>query len=165
VKIIIIPNPKFIFLTKIWFYANYFMFIMNFFSFQGHNGVVWDLDVSFDTAHLVTTSGDNSLRMWDVQTGKNIYDMPCQGVARAVSFSYSGNLIAFTTTKMTKTPGFVYVVDKRVPEHFIDSTTVAMSAQLETNTAFGVVWSHLDDTLVTGWSVSILGLELGDVLT
>lgn len=34
-------------------------------TYEGHNGVVWDLDMSWDTKRMVTASGDNSIKVND----------------------------------------------------------------------------------------------------
>ena len=39
-------------------------------SFMGHQGVVWCLDVNWETTRFLTGAGDNSLRLWDVSNGK-----------------------------------------------------------------------------------------------
>lgn len=38
-------------------------------TFNGHNGSVWCIDVNWDTTRLLSGSGDNTLRVWDCQTG------------------------------------------------------------------------------------------------
>lgn len=32
-------------------------------TYDGHNGVIWDLDVSWDTKHLCSASGDDSIKV------------------------------------------------------------------------------------------------------
>ena len=39
-------------------------------TFNGHNGSVWCIDVNWDTTRFLSGSGDNTLRVWDCQTGK-----------------------------------------------------------------------------------------------
>ena len=38
-------------------------------TFNGHNGSVWCIDVNWDTTRLLSGSGDNTLRVWDCETG------------------------------------------------------------------------------------------------
>ena len=38
---------------------------------QGHNGVVWCIDVDWKTEKAITGGGDMTVRLWDVETGKN----------------------------------------------------------------------------------------------
>ena len=38
---------------------------------NSHGGAVWCLDVDWETANFLSGSADNSVRIWDVDTGKN----------------------------------------------------------------------------------------------
>ncbi len=38
--------------------------------FRGHNGVIWNLDITDDSKILISVSGDMSIIKWDVLTGK-----------------------------------------------------------------------------------------------
>ena len=38
-------------------------------TFIGHQGVVWCLDVDWTTTHLISGSGDATIRLWDVSNG------------------------------------------------------------------------------------------------
>ncbi|XP_017764904.1 PREDICTED: eukaryotic translation initiation factor 3 subunit I isoform X2 [Eufriesea mexicana] len=38
-------------------------------TFNGHMGSVWCIDVNWDTTRFLSGSGDNTLRIWDCQTG------------------------------------------------------------------------------------------------
>lgn len=42
-------------------------------SFNGHNGSVWCIDVNWDTTRFLSGSGDNTLRVWDCQTGLHFF--------------------------------------------------------------------------------------------
>lgn len=38
-------------------------------TFNGHAGAVWTLDVDWQTIHFMSGAADNSLRIWDIETG------------------------------------------------------------------------------------------------
>ena len=38
---------------------------------NSHGGAVWCLDVDWETTNFLSGSADNSVRIWDVDTGKN----------------------------------------------------------------------------------------------
>ncbi len=56
-------------------------------TFDGHNGSVWCVDVSFHTTRLLTGASDTHAKLWDVQTGKELFTFPHKSVVRSVAFS------------------------------------------------------------------------------
>jgi len=88
-------------------------------SYNGHNGTVWTIDVNWDTTAFVSASADSSVRVWDVQTGreKTIYSLetPC----RCCAFSYDGNMILYTNDDLMGKPCEMYLADIRMRRMFI----------------------------------------------
>lgn len=66
---------------------------------KGHNGVVWCVDIDWESKKIVTGSGDFSARLWDCETGKSEEEWKYMSSAKHCSFSYSGNLVCITTSK------------------------------------------------------------------
>ena len=48
-------------------------------TYDGHTGAVWGCDVTDDSQFLVTASADMSVKIWEVSTGRCLYDMPQEG--------------------------------------------------------------------------------------
>ncbi|BHF84101.1 Eukaryotic translation initiation factor 3 subunit I [Sparganum proliferum] len=38
-------------------------------TFEGHQGVIWCIDVDYTSSRLVSGSGDSTLKLWDVSCG------------------------------------------------------------------------------------------------
>ena len=68
-------------------------------TYDGHCGAVWCLDPKWDTTHLVTGAADNTVRLWDIQTGKEISKIDTKSAVRTANFSYSGNMVRITRTR------------------------------------------------------------------
>uniref|UniRef100_A0A0M3HT81 Eukaryotic translation initiation factor 3 subunit I n=1 Tax=Ascaris lumbricoides TaxID=6252 RepID=A0A0M3HT81_ASCLU len=118
-------------------------------TYDGHNGVIWDIDVSWDTRNLCSASGDSSVKLWDCEHGKSLGTINTPTVARSISISYSGNLLAFTTIKMTHNMATLYVYDIRDSAQIEGESLPALKHTL-VNQANACVWTHLDDTLCIG---------------
>ncbi|MFH4974879.1 hypothetical protein AB6A40_001588 [Gnathostoma spinigerum] len=118
-------------------------------TYDGHGGVIWDIDVTWDTARLCSASGDDFVKVWDCETGVEIHSVPTPTVARSISCSFSGNLIAFTTIKMTQNMASLCVYDVRDPDQMSGKSSPVYRQTLE-HQANSCVWTHLDDTVCTG---------------
>ncbi|TYH84808.1 hypothetical protein ES332_D02G221000v1 [Gossypium tomentosum] len=53
-------------------------------TYRGHNGAVWSCDVSRDSMRLITGSADQTVKLWNVQTGAQLYTFNFGSPARAV---------------------------------------------------------------------------------
>lgn len=80
-------------------------------TYQGHNGAVRDIDITYNSERVVTASADNSAILWSADTGKKLYQWHFQSPARAVCFSPGDNLIAVATTKLMGQPSNIYIFD------------------------------------------------------
>jgi len=56
-------------------------------TYNGHNGAVWSLDVNDSTSILVSGSADMSVKLWDVETGKELCHIPHKAPVRWVEFA------------------------------------------------------------------------------
>ncbi|KAG4140522.1 hypothetical protein ERO13_D06G023250v2 [Gossypium hirsutum] len=53
-------------------------------TYRGHNGAVWSCDVSRDSMRLITGSADQTVKLWNVQTGAQLCTFNFGSPARAV---------------------------------------------------------------------------------
>ncbi|KAH7711382.1 eukaryotic initiation factor protein 3.I [Aphelenchoides avenae] len=119
-------------------------------TYDGHVGVVWDIDITWDTQHMVSASGDNTMKVWDIETGTTVATRNLPTVVRSISYSYSGNLVAFSTTKIAMNPANFYVIDQRDPSHISgENPHHVLKSPLETQSD-SCVFSHLDDQIIIG---------------
>ncbi|KAE9553075.1 hypothetical protein FO519_003708 [Halicephalobus sp. NKZ332] len=116
-------------------------------TYDGHNGAIWDVDVSWDSGHLVSSAADNTMKVWDVETGRSLFTVPCKTVCRSVALSFSGNLIALTTTKIAMEKETLRVVDMRDREQMVGQGHV-MHQTLDSQST--CIFSHLDDRVLLG---------------
>jgi translation initiation factor 3 subunit I len=56
-------------------------------TYNGHNGSISSCDVNFDTTILITGSGDSLVKLWDVETGKELYNLPHKAPVKTVEFA------------------------------------------------------------------------------
>lgn len=113
-------------------------------------GVIWDLDVDFSTTS-VAAGGSEKLYIWDAETGKTVHQVDTQNSARCCAFSYSGQLVLYTTDSTMKLAPKICVVDLRDPDQLAtpsDAGYYFEESSLEKPSA--VLWGPLDKTFITG---------------
>lgn len=117
-------------------------------TYDGHCGAVWCLDPKWDTTHLVSGAADNTCRLWDIQTGKQISIIDTKSAVRTCNFSYSGNMVAFTTDKQMGYPCEIHVVDART--FSTEQSVFKIPIPTTGPKVSSMIWSGLDDLLLTG---------------
>ncbi|KAK3006326.1 hypothetical protein RJ639_015935 [Escallonia herrerae] len=73
-------------------------------TFRGHNGAVWCCDVSRDSTRLITGSADQTAKLWDVQTGTQLFSFNFDSPARAVDLSVGDKLATGESVLTIKGP-------------------------------------------------------------
>ncbi|XP_061715620.1 eukaryotic translation initiation factor 3 subunit I [Cydia pomonella] len=119
-------------------------------TFNGHGGVVWCLDVDWQTVNLITGGGDSSCRLWDLETGKNIATVKTNSSVRTCNFSFSANEAAYTTDKAMGHPCEVFVIDTRTVDDSISSASPILKWEITDSKVTSMVWGTLDETIITG---------------
>ncbi|CAF1637323.1 unnamed protein product, partial [Adineta ricciae] len=118
-------------------------------SYNGHNGSVWTIDVNWDTTAFVSASADSTVRLWDVQTGRERNIFKLEAPSRCCAFSYDGNRILYTNDDVMGKPCEMYVVDIRArPSEGASARINITQKQLRKVTSS--LWGTLDEFIVTG---------------
>ncbi|KAE8687281.1 Eukaryotic translation initiation factor 3 subunit I [Hibiscus syriacus] len=73
-------------------------------TYRGHNGAVWTCDVSRDSMRLLTGSADQTAKLWNVQTGTQLYTFNFGSPARSVEFSVGDKLASEESVLVIKGP-------------------------------------------------------------
>jgi len=64
--------------------------------FKGHQNTIWTLAVSPDGKTVITGGEDKTLRVWDVATGREIWQFTAQGIFSCVRFANEGKIAIAT---------------------------------------------------------------------
>jgi len=117
-------------------------------TYDGHCGAVWCLDPKWDNTHLVSGAADNSVRLWDVQTGKQVNIIETKSAVRTCNFSYSGNMVCYTTDKQMGYPCEINIVDARnfTGENPIAKIPIPTGGPKVTS----MIWNKQEEFLLTG---------------
>jgi len=120
-------------------------------TFKGHNGAVWSIDVSWDSAKFMSGAADNTCKIWDCSTGKCLDTFKTETAVRSTGFSYSGNMVMFTTDQAMGRPCECFIYDQRDGAQMssqkpFQRITIPKSRSKIT----AGVWGALDEYLIFG---------------
>lgn len=115
-------------------------------SFVGHNGAVWCVDCNWDSTTVMTGAADNSVKLWDLETGKERSSITTRTAVRTCAWSYSGNEIFYTTDKAMGYPCTLVVADVRAPPE----DEPAMKIDVTNSKITAAVWGPLSRYVVAG---------------
>jgi translation initiation factor 3 subunit I len=114
-------------------------------TYNGHNGAVWCIDVNVDSTQVLTGAGDDTVKLWDCELGKEVRNWNTASAVRTCAFTHLGDLIMFTTDERSATPCELFVYDLRANEDPI--TVIPMETNRKVTAA---LWGPLDQFIVTG---------------
>ncbi|KAJ3367088.1 hypothetical protein AMAG_01945 [Allomyces macrogynus ATCC 38327] len=80
-------------------------------SYDGHTGVVWDIDVDANTTRTMSGSADSSARLWDARSGKCLYTWTTASPVRSVAFTPEADLALIVTDKKMGQPCTAIIVE------------------------------------------------------
>ncbi|KRY59254.1 Eukaryotic translation initiation factor 3 subunit I [Trichinella britovi] len=117
--------------------------------YEGHNGVVWCVDLTWNTRFMVTGGGDNQCLLWDVETGDVVQRFVSPTTVRTVGFSFSGSLFFYTNDPGTNEDAALSIFDGR-DENQMEGKKPGIVYRLNGKKATSGLWAHLDDTVLLG---------------
>lgn len=80
-------------------------------TYEGHNGAVWTCEISMDSQRLITSSADQTVRFWELPTGKELHVIKMNEPCRACALSVGEKMLAFTTDSFMGVPPQIHIVD------------------------------------------------------
>ncbi|BBG94638.1 Transducin/WD40 repeat-like superfamily protein [Prunus dulcis] len=135
-------------------------------TYRGHNGAVWCCDVSRDSARLITGSADQTAKLWNVQTGQQLFTFNFDSPARAVDLSVGDRLAVITTDPFMELSSAIHV--KRIANDPADqvgeSALILKGPQGRINRA---VWGPLNRTIISAGEDAVIRIwdsETGKLL-
>ncbi|XP_054772785.1 eukaryotic translation initiation factor 3 subunit I-like [Lytechinus pictus] len=118
-------------------------------TFNGHGGAVWCIDVDWDSRKAITGSADNTMRMWDIKTGKCTVELEYKSAVRTCGFSYSSNYFFTTTDRTMGQTSDLCVYDERDPDQ-IENNNPFMRIPMDTSKITSAIWTFQDTAILTG---------------
>ncbi|XVE59113.1 hypothetical protein DITRI_Ditri05aG0019200 [Diplodiscus trichospermus] len=135
-------------------------------TYRGHNGAVWSCDVSRDSMRLITGSADQTVKLWNVQTGAQLYTFNFGSPARSVDFAVGDKLAVITTDPFMDLTSAIHVkrIARDPTEQTEESVLVIKGPQGRINRA---IWGPLNRTIISAGEDAVVRIwdsETGKLL-
>eukprot|EP01116_Phalansterium_solitarium_P007944 TRINITY_DN2101_c0_g1_i1.p1 TRINITY_DN2101_c0_g1~~TRINITY_DN2101_c0_g1_i1.p1 ORF type:complete len:350 (+),score=38.96 TRINITY_DN2101_c0_g1_i1:49-1050(+) len=80
-------------------------------TYNGHTGAVWAVDVDRKTQYVISGAADNTARLWDAQTGKELFRWAHTTPIRSVEFAYGDKQFLTVTDAVLQKIATIYVYE------------------------------------------------------
>ncbi|KAG2483807.1 hypothetical protein HYH03_017330 [Edaphochlamys debaryana] len=117
-------------------------------TYEGHNGAIWTCDITWDSDRLITGSADQTVRIWDLPTGKELCQFRHREPCRAVKLSAGERFLAVTSDAFMESQPAVHIYN--FAENIEDqSTEPALTWNVPKGRCTRVFWTDCNRKLIT----------------
>jgi len=129
-------------------------------TYNGHNGAVWSLDVNYDSTLLLTASADMSTKLWDAETGKELFNISCKAPVRWVEFAEGDRQFLMLTDQVMGQNSTVHIHNISADGKLSGNPTEIVVPGVKLTQA---VWGPMGKTIIT--SAEDGGIRVFDPIT
>lgn len=136
-------------------------------TYEGHNGAVWTCDISMDSSRLITASADQTLRIWDLPTGKELFQVKVNEPCRACALSVGEKMLAFTTDSFMGVAPQIHILDVDLHADEITTGKPRLTIDAPKGRVTRVGWADCNRVLLTSHDGGFLrrwDAETGDLI-
>ncbi|ORX40835.1 WD40-repeat-containing domain protein [Kockovaella imperatae] len=121
-------------------------------TFNGHNGTVWTVAVDSQSRYLVTGSADNTMRLWDVQTGKCLKVWEFLTAVKRVAWSEDDSMILSITEQRQGQQSMlrIYSINREDPTNQSNTPINEINISTYGPKATVALFAPLSDVIITG---------------
>ncbi|KAH7407828.1 eukaryotic translation initiation factor 3 subunit I [Cadophora sp. MPI-SDFR-AT-0126] len=136
-------------------------------TYHGHQGALWTVDVDPTSTVIASGAADNTVRLWDIRTGKCLKVWNFDTAVKRVEFNEDGSQLLAVTEKRMGFLGTIVVLNIKVDVEAEQSDEKAMVITCEESKATVAGWSYLSKYIIAGHedgSVSQYDAKTGEQL-
>ncbi|MCJ1362883.1 translation initiation factor eIF3 subunit [Acarospora aff. strigata] len=119
-------------------------------TYHGHQGALWTLDVDPSTTLLATGAADNTVRLWDVKSGRCVKVWEFPTAVKRVEFSEDGTQLLAVTEKRMGYLGTIVVFDVKLDVDAEQTDERSLTITCEESKATVAGWSYMSKYIIAG---------------
>lgn len=119
-------------------------------TYHGHQGALWTVDVDPTSTVIASGAADNTVRLWDIRSGKCLKVWNFDTAVKRVEFNEDGSQLLAVTEKRMGFLGTIVVLDIKVDVEAEQSDEKAMVITCEESKATVAGWSYLSKYIIAG---------------
>lgn len=119
-------------------------------TYHGHQGALWTVDVDPTTTLLATGGADNTIRLWEVRSGRLLKTWEFPTAIKRVEFSPDGRQLLGVTEKRSGHLGTIVVFDVDPDPEAPQTDEHSMRIVCDESKATVAGWSYLAKYIIAG---------------
>ncbi|KAK6906243.1 eukaryotic translation initiation factor 3 subunit I [Kwoniella sp. B9012] len=116
----------------------------------GHNGTVWTVAVDSQTRFLITGAADNTMKLWEIATGKCLFTWEFLTAVKRVAWNEDDDTILSITEQRSGQPSIIRIYKINRDEPTSQTTTPITTMTLSGSKATVALWTPLSEYILTG---------------
>ncbi|TVY47932.1 Eukaryotic translation initiation factor 3 subunit I [Lachnellula occidentalis] len=119
-------------------------------TYHGHQGALWTVDVDPTSTIIATGAADNTVKLWDIKSGKCLKTWDFDTAVKRVEFSEDGSRLLAVTEKRMGFLGTIVVLDIKLDVNAEQSSEKSLVITCEESKATVAGWSCLSKYIIAG---------------
>jgi len=119
-------------------------------TYHGHQGALWTVDVDPTSTLIASGAADNTVRLWDIKSGKCLKVWDFNTAVKRVEFNEDGSQLLAVTEKRMGFLGTIVVLDINLDPEAEQSDEKAMVITCEESKATVAGWSYMSKYIIAG---------------
>jgi translation initiation factor 3 subunit I len=119
-------------------------------TYHGHVGAIWTVDCDLTNTFIASGSADNTIRLWEIKTGRLLKTWEFPTAIKRVEFSPDGRKLLGVTEKRMGHLGSIVVLNIEPDVEAEQSDEKELTIVCDESKATVAGWSHLGKYIVAG---------------
>ncbi|TVY54753.1 Eukaryotic translation initiation factor 3 subunit I [Lachnellula cervina] len=119
-------------------------------TYHGHQGALWTVDVDPTSTIIATGAADNTVKLWDIKSGKCLKTWDFDTAVKRVEFSEDGSRLLAVTEKRMGFLGTIVLLDIKLDVNAEQSSEKSLVITCEESKATVAGWSFLSKYIIAG---------------